>query len=256
MTSIIKRLRAKQNVFLEDLAEALGMTRQTLAKVEKGESELSISQAKKASEFFEVPIESIIENKMPQELQINIIPSEKKQVDEKEEIRIDIPEENINKFKEVLLYILEKVGAKPNVGQTVLYKLLYFIDFDFYEKNEKQLMGNIYIKNTFGPTPVAFAKIIKEMSDNQDLEEVNSKFYGKQQRKYLPIRNANLELLNAQEIKHIENVLERLSDLTANQISDYSHKDVPWIITEEGKPIPYESVFYRTPETSVRNYEE
>ena len=24
-----------------------------------------------------------------------------------------------------------KVGSKPNVGQTVLYKLLYYIDFDF-----------------------------------------------------------------------------------------------------------------------------
>jgi len=30
---------------------------------------------------------------------------------------------------------------------TVLYKILYFIDFDYYEKYEEQLMGALYIKN-------------------------------------------------------------------------------------------------------------
>ena len=40
------------------------------------------------------------------------------------------------------------------------------------------------------------------------------------------------------------------------ELSDYSHKDVPWVGTEDGKIISYESVFYRTPETSVRIYGE
>ncbi|QQS18171.1 hypothetical protein IPL68_06065 [Candidatus Saccharibacteria bacterium] len=44
------------------------------------------------------------------------------------------PQTNPEKLREVLLYVLGKVGAKPNVGETVLYKLLYFIDFDYYEK--------------------------------------------------------------------------------------------------------------------------
>ncbi len=46
-----------------------------------------------------------------------------------------------------LLYVLNKVGCKYNVGETVLYKLLYFIDFDFYEKYEEQLIGATYVKN-------------------------------------------------------------------------------------------------------------
>ena len=44
-----------------------------------------------------------------------------------EEMRVSVPIRNIPKFKEVFLYILNKVGAKPNVGKTVLFKLLYFI---------------------------------------------------------------------------------------------------------------------------------
>ena len=34
---------------------------------------------------------------------------------------------------------------------TVLYKLLYFIDFDYYEKFEEQLVGATYIKNHLDP---------------------------------------------------------------------------------------------------------
>ena len=29
--------------------------------------------------------------------------------------------------------MIEKCGGKPNLGETVLYKLLYFIDFDNFE---------------------------------------------------------------------------------------------------------------------------
>jgi len=64
-----------------------------------------------------------------------------------------------------------------------------------------------------------------------------------------------LEVLKAHEIKHIDEVLSRLSDKTAKELSDFSHKDVPWITAKDGKPIDYESVFYRTKDYSVRTYE-
>jgi hypothetical protein len=42
--------------------------------------------------------------------------------------------------------------------------------------------------------------------------------------------------------------------MNAKEISDYSHNDVPWLTTEDGQPIEYESVFYRTRPYSVREY--
>jgi hypothetical protein len=65
----------------------------------------------------------------------------------KSEMRISVPQKNIEKFKQVILYILTKVGSKPNFDQTVLFHLLYFIDFDYYELYEEQLMGWKYIKS-------------------------------------------------------------------------------------------------------------
>ncbi len=55
------------------------------------------------------------------------------------------------KFKEVLLYILGKVGSLPNVGETVIYKLLYFIDFDYFEMYEEQLIGSLIHEKSSWP---------------------------------------------------------------------------------------------------------
>lgn len=173
----------------------------------------------------------------------------------KSEIRISVPQKNLSKFKEVLLYVLNKVGSKPNIGETVLYKLLYFIDFDFYEKYEEQLVGASYIKNHYGPTPVEFKEIVNDMED-KDLVEVQNQYFQYPQRKYLPLRPPDLSLLKAHEVKVIDEILERLSDMNANQISEYSHGDVPWKTTDDGEIIDYESVFYRTVPYSVRKYSE
>ena len=174
---------------------------------------------------------------------------------EQNSLRVNVPLMNIAKFKEVLLYILSKVGAKPNVGQTVIYKLLYFIDFDFYELYEEQILGLKYIKNTYGPTPTSFDKIVKQMQKSNELEVIKTKHFSHNQTKYMPVRFADLTELSAKEIKHIDYVLEKYSDKTASELSTISHRDVPWITTKDKCEIPYESVFYRTSETSVRVYD-
>ena len=51
--------------------------------------------------------------------------------DKKTNERVSIPHLKRKKFENVLLYILEKCAGKPNVGETVLYKLLYFSDFNY-----------------------------------------------------------------------------------------------------------------------------
>lgn len=41
-------------------------------------------------------------------------------------MRIDIPVQNIEKTKEVILYVLKKIGHKSHVDHDFLCKLLYF----------------------------------------------------------------------------------------------------------------------------------
>lgn len=255
MYNILKYLREKNNYSQEELALKLNITRQSYIKYEKSGIINDVSLVKKIAQIFDVDYSCIIENKMPDEITYNVIKKTKKQGIE-QEIRIDIPENNIEKFKQVFLYILKKIGAKPNVGQTVLYKLLYFIDFDYYELFEEQLMGLKYIKNTFGPTPVDFAKIVKQMQEDEEIEEIKTEFFNHDMTKYLPLKEPDLNLLSARELNHIDKTLERLSDKNVKELSEYSHKDIPWIGAEFRQPIDYEAVFYRNEATSQREYDD
>lgn len=246
----IKKLREKIDISQSSLAEALGVDRVTISKIENGERKIYAEEIKKLSEYFNISSDVLLDLK--EDIEVIIEKNTTKQKPKKE-IRISVPQRNLQKFKEVLLYVLNKIGSKPNIGESVLYKLLYFIDFDFYEKYEEQLIGATYIKNHYGPTPKEFIKIVKEM-EGKDLIKVKDSYFKYPQTKYLSKRESDLTRLKAHEIKMIDSVLDRLSDMNAAEISNYSHKDVPWLTTENGEIIDYESVFYRTKPYSMRTY--
>ena len=250
----LKLLREKNHFSQEQFAGELNISRPTYMQIEKGERELTISEAKKLASIFSLSLESFLENSISATQEVVLESGAK---NEKESgIRIVMSRVNVKKFKEVLLYVLSNVGAKPNIGETALYKLLYFIDFDFYEKFEEQLTGARYIKNHYGPNPVEFKKIVENMEEKKEIERVKSSYFQYEQKKYLPRREPDLKFLSAREIKHIDEVLARLSEKNANELSDYSHNDIPWKVHKPGEIISYESVFYRDQEHSVRNYED
>jgi len=255
LSIFVQHLRKKLGLTQEHVASSLSMSRPTYVQFEQNDRELTLSEAKNLANLLNISIEDLIRERQPK-ITVNL---EKgyKTMNESEEIRVSVPQKNLDKFKEVLLYVLSKISGKPNIGETVLYKILYFIDFDFYEKYEEQLIGATYIKNHYGPTPIEFKSIVEEMIRNQEIVQVTGKYFNYPQRKYLPLREPDLtKLKDARELQHIEEVLARLGDKNARELSDYSHEDVPWIVAQEGRPLDYEAVFYRTPKTSVRNYDE
>lgn len=159
---------------------------------------------------------------------------------------------NLEKFKQVLHYVISKVGLLDNVGKTVLYKILYFSDFDFYEINEESITGETYYKLLNGPAPKHFSIAIEELKKESKIKQDEGDFFGKKQNRFFSIMEPSLNLLNGDEIKVIEKVISKLSGMNANQISCYSHEDIPWKATSENSLINYELVFYRSPIFSVR----
>jgi len=248
----IKNLRERIGFSQEALARKLGVSRVVISQIENGERKVSAEEIVKLSKIFNLSVDTLL----GLEKDIEVVLEKETKPKRKKQIRINVPQKNLKKFKEVLLYILNKVGSKPNIGESVLYKLLYFIDFNYYEKYEEQLIGATYIKNNYGHTPKEFIKVIEDMEAKKEIVKVEGKYFQYPQRKYLPLRTPDLSVLKANELKIIDEVLDKLSDMNATQISEYSHKDVPWLTTEEGEQIEYESVFYRTPEYSVRVYNE
>lgn len=250
----IRKIRESLDLSQEEMAKSLGISRVAMSQVENGERKVSAEEIAKLSRILNTPTDILLDL----EKDIEIILENKKRDNYKapQEIRINVPQKYLGKFKEALLYILKKVGSKPNIGESVIYKLLYFMDFNFYEKYEDQLIGATYIKNNYGPTPKEFIKVVEEMEKEEELVKVEEKYFQYPQRKYLPLREPDLSLLKAHELEIIDDVLDKLSDMNASQISEYSHNDVPWLTAEDGDIIDYESVFYRTSTYSVRSYSE
>lgn len=248
----VRFLREGKGWRQEELAQKVGLTREALSSIENDRRQIKAEELGRLADILEVSSDQLLGRIPLDEVNLaNSYPIQKA----KEAMRISVPAKNGQKFREVLLYILNKVGAKPNVGETVIYKLLYFIDFDFYERYEEQLIGATYKKNTFGPTPTEFGAIVKSMISAKEIERIESKYYQKEQKKYLPLREPKLDCLSGTEIALIDEVLNRLSDMNAKQISDHSHGDIPWKVTDNMKVIDYETVFYRTDEYSKRKDE-
>jgi len=252
MSNKFKNLINKHQISQSKLAGIIGVSRPTIIKILAGKRELRISEADKLAMNLGISTTEIFGETSEVEI---ILEKNLSKKNPKLKQRISVPARNVEKFKNALLYITQKIGALPNVGQTVLYKILYFCDFDYYEKYEEQLIGATYIKNHFGPTPREFSAIVKEMIQEEKIEEITTKFFDKDQKKYIPVISPDLSVFSGRELQHIDEEIARLGHKTAKELSDFSHQDVPWISTVIGKEIPYEAVFYRTKETSVRTYE-
>lgn len=252
LEKFIQRQRTKRKMTQEYLASELGLSRPTYMQIERGGRELTIREAKKLAGIFDLSLEDFLAGREA----THTVKLTKPSVRKTDALKIRVTEKNLDRFKQVLLYVLNKVGGKPNVGETVLHKLLYFIDFDYYEKFEENLMGATYIKNHHGPTSVELGAILKDMQRSGDVEAVRSQYFTYPQKKYLPLKRPNLETLSARHLEHLDGVLARLSDKNAKEIERYSHEDLPWKSAKDGEPLSYESVFYRDERYSVRNYDD
>lgn len=172
-------------------------------------------------------------------------------VPESEEIQIRIEEERPAVFRQVILYVLDQVGHKPNVGEDLLRLLFYFIDFDYYEKFEENLMGETYIKDGYGPTSANLAQILRCLEEEGSVRKTERVNHNGSQKHYAAIGRTDTDFLRPRDVEHIEQALDRFSDMSVAELSEYSRNDIPWKSTRDGRPIPYETVFYRDDRYSV-----
>ncbi len=247
----IAELRKMKGLSQEDLAKNVRISRPSLAQIELGNRSIDVLELQKLSQVLGFSLDDFMSKDFSASQEVFV--KEKKKA-KKEEERISVPTLQVNKFKNVLLYILERCAGKPNVGETVLYKLLYFADFNYYELYEEHLTGAKYRKLPFGPVPQKLDTIINQMIENGEIERIKVPYFDKIQTRYIPLVSADLKTINGAEKEVIDKVIEQFSDWSAAAISNYSHKDMPWLASKEGEEINYELAFYRDAPFSVRNY--
>ncbi|NEN24647.1 DUF4065 domain-containing protein [Cryomorpha ignava] len=245
----ISKLRKNKGYTQDELAKVLHISRPSLTQIELGNRNLSVIELKKIADNLSISIDKLLaEDFEIEEIQINFNNEYKGQ------LRISTPDLKVDKFKNILLYILEKCAGKSNFGETLLYKLLYFSDFNYYEIYEEHLTGAEYRKLPFGPVPQKFDSIMNQMISNKTIKRIKTEYHGYPQTRYIPLSKPDLTKFKASEKDVIDKVIDQYSDWSASAISNYSHKDMPWLASKEGEVIDYELAFYREHPYSVRTY--
>jgi len=236
-----------------DLASNIGISRSSLAQIELGNRSVQIFELQSMAMVLGFSLDKFLSSDFNP---IKEFPKKTEPIKEKNNIRVSVPKLQVNKFKNVLLYLLESCAGKPNVGETVLNKLLYFCDFNYYEIYEEHLTGARYKKLPYGPVPQQLNSIINQMLTEKKLQRIKTEYHGFTQNRYLPLVKPDLTQLSAAEKTVIDDVVRQMSDWNATHISEYSHKDMPWLATKEGGYIGYNLAFYREYPYSVRVYDD
>jgi hypothetical protein len=152
-------------------------------------------------------------------------------------------EANEEKLKQLILYISQKCADQGGFGSTKLNKILYFADFLVYANTGKPLTGVEYQRLQWGPAPRRMKPILQEMSNAGQLAMQDTVVLTYTRKKPVNLVSPDLGHFSAREIAIVDDVIDHLEDLTADQASRFSHDWGGWKYASDGATIPYESVF-------------
>lgn len=223
---MIKKLRKEHQWTQEEVAGMLGVSRVTYNLIENGKT----------------PWDPYIEN-LQDIFDVSFSAIDKQ---EQQPIKRILDEATYQKTRDLILYILEKTVQLPNVGKTVIYKMLYFCEFDLYELTWQRLTGMDFVKLPKGPAPAGFDFAIKKMIEENALVPVNAKYMWYIQQRYLINEKTTHDLRDQKTKDIIDRIISRLKDMNATEISEYSHGDLPWKATPDMELIDIELACHRS----------
>jgi uncharacterized phage-associated protein len=149
---------------------------------------------------------------------------------------------NKEKYKNAILFFSENV---PALGVTKLNKLLYFLDFDHFEKYGDAVTNDVYENKDLGPVPRNVETILEEMQAENLIDIVPEQVIDFVRYHLLAKAKHNMSIFKPSEIEVLCETNEKWSRHTAKEIVMASHGEAPWLATRNGEDIPYPLAYYR-----------
>lgn len=149
------------------------------------------------------------------------------------------------KYKAAFLYILQKLGKLE--GKKKAYKLLYFLDFDFFEAYDKSFTGETYTALQMGPAPRYFEAIASELQNEGyiNIKKEKKVSYHKNDTIIFEPKKDYQYQFSKEELEMLERLINVYGNQTGKQLEDLSHTQAPYMAVDIGEIIPYEFSYYR-----------
>lgn len=150
------------------------------------------------------------------------------------------------KYQQAILYFCWKLGKEIR-GKKKLAKLLYYLDFDYYEKSQKYFTGEVYKKLPMGPYPVSLEDMTDALTKKKQIKV--DKVYEwdgyNPTEVYKVLEKPDVSLFSDEEKKMLDRVIRKYGHLNGKELENLTHSEAPYIGAEDKKEIPYELSFYR-----------
>ena len=152
---------------------------------------------------------------------------------------------NEKKYKNVILFFANKI-RNGTLGKLKMMKLLYFLDFDFFEKYDHSITKDEYLRFKMGPVPRMAEKILKQMNGKEI--KISRKKIGagyNDQFHIEPLKDFDIKLFTKEELLMMEEVAGKWEKLSGTEMKSASHGEAPWIATKPNDIIDYNLAYYR-----------
>lgn len=250
----LRSLREQHAYSQGDMANILEISRTSYLAIEKGKRDVGLIEIQKIAAAFQMHLEVLLHGGISTEIQYlerektNRVEEAIEQYEKSELVFIK------QKFKAVVLHIIESCARIPHAVEIVIPKLMYLMDFAYFENYESYLSTGTYKKLPFGPALEGWGNIVDELVSQGDIVKVKIPLDGVVQNKLIPLRSADLTLLKACEIGLMNDILQLYGRFPAEKLAELLQKDVPIKVTGMGENINYELTFYREFPFSYRIY--
>lgn len=153
---------------------------------------------------------------------------------------------NQKKYQNAVLYLCQKLNGEIR-GKKKLAKLLYFVDFDFYEKNQKSITGDIYRALPMGPFPITLDVVTETMTKNNiiTVDQVEEHKGYNPTEVYRCVKKPDMSVFEKKEIQMLDRIILKYGHLNGKQLEELSHAEAPYASAEAYQNIAYEFSYYR-----------
>ena len=156
-----------------------------------------------------------------------------------------MPHINEKKYKNAILFFAKKT-QNGTLGKLKIKKLLYYLDFDFFEKYGKSVTGDEYLRFEHGPVPRMAEKILKQM-EGKEIKITRRKIKeGLNDQQHIEaLKDFDLSVFSKEELVMLDDVAGKWEKFTGTEMKMATHGEAPWISTEPDGVIDYNLAYYR-----------
>jgi transcriptional regulator with XRE-family HTH domain len=217
---VIKTLRTERGISQLELAKKLGISRPSYIAIEQGKRELTWEEAKKIAGFFGITLK---------ELEGGMVPDGEK-------------------YKQMILACLRYAApADGKIPKTKLAKLVYLADFAWFYDHLRSMSGMSYRKIQYGPVPDTYFRVIDELFDEGKIKIDHTADGAMLISEARNPRRDGFSALHADEGALIKKICAKWKDKRTQEIVAFTHKQLPYLISNDNEIIPYEVITQEDP---------